>query len=145
MKEIKINKKSLHYRLVDCYTTYYEHNLDNFCDYCRAVMVGILAVILCIIGGAVLSYLMVVQPLMCIFTWFDPVFYEGNHSLNAGIILWAIVIAVVVLVVGNDVWENRHTYFNIKQKEKIDNDDSFIYNWYILVKDKICFKIKFTE
>jgi hypothetical protein len=56
MKEFNISSKSWHYHLVENFTTYTVKNINNFCDYTKAVLVGILMIPVSIAAGAALCY-----------------------------------------------------------------------------------------
>lgn len=140
---MSISKKSVWYKLAHQYADYYPHNDTNSCEFVRAVLVGILLVVVIIALGACF-----VVGLVLPIVWGAVVLFTGQYdapgelTVTLGISMWGIVFIFGGAIAHHKLtaWWKTH-----KPSPKQPYTPPFIVVVYQSFKDKVCHKITFTD
>lgn len=142
MKTFKLSNKSWHYHIVKTYSSLDEWFLNrgvDFCEYLRALIAGILAIILIILGASIVLSILL-YPLISIVAQFDIGFHIPDDFTIIILITESIALSVFgVVLYAHD--KSRNIYKRKRQKV-VECDPGFYTLAYRKFKEKTCFKVE---
>jgi hypothetical protein len=142
MKEIKINKNSWHFHLIENYTSINPNHINNTCTYAKSIFYGLLGMLFFIALGAFLINCLFLQPLITIIFGlsfgFDLPIVQHNLFLTIGVSMWLMIIFCCLSFIIKTTYKFISHKFHWNPRTKKDNFLSLMYE---SIKNKICFRI----
>ena len=148
------SRNSWHYKLVDLFFFPKE---EDFCSYCRQVLISILTLILSFVILIVLPLFLgiVVVEFISVFTIFpdiETIFTTQNKLLVFfGLIQFGYIIALLIFIIlyllNKCVYQKYQTYSRNKRNTLVikEKEPSLVKEWYKSFKGKYCPRVEFKD
>ena len=147
MKPIKINKNSWHYKFVEEFNSSWTvRDCASFCEYLKLFWWSIVSTVLSIAAGVIIG-LLLIAPLMFLFGGFvDNIWVDFNDPSPTGafVIMGFLIYFIVPAGIISDKLQARAKAKRLECASASKQPGFFSLAWKSF-REKVCFKIEFTE
>lgn len=145
IETVKINTKSLHYRLADTYGFLGTSPITS-CQYITEVLIGVFICVAIVVFCSIVL-ITIAQLLIWLYVWYAIDFVSPNDWTEFSLMATSVLALIAIVKVSNALggWLETKTK---KQPTGVDatpkpKTPSFFKIWYKSVKQKICVKVEF--